>query len=650
MAGSVQLGQTSFSRFLRCWFYHHGRYCAKHPRIAAGIGIVVVLLSALGLLNPRGQPFVFNLQASMNDFWSYVHQYAIPRWHAGAYLLLGAHLAWAADSGVKYPMLKRARSVLGLKTLAEQVYTKGRRNTQPWSPSFAARFAVGLCGILVVLFSVLLACAVSNSLLGVSMAAVFDELPFLVLFMGVHSVFSLLDASTSTYNATEYSEGVREVVVVDRVNQIALATSLSGPEELLTSLTKAALALLFCWPLTSVMGASMEPVANFWVHAGLAVLFKCLLQMSVFASLVQTMLPEWDPARRRTRALLTPDIKCRVCFETGLDLRRCPCKCTGSVGYIHPVCFQQWFETKKSMRCELCGMIFNIRMLPTSVTTNMQTIESLFVDLVPPLTRRLVLFLALSAALLCNKLGVMVFDAMADKVRYPLSHLPLHGGLAANRDLLVNLVTLGVLGMPAVVAALVGVVPMVLTEWHRRHRVMHWDGPITDCGADSDSDDGENNAGDTCPLSDPSSGVKGVAECPADVRPDAPGDFVHASGHGSHETPNSCLESEPGDARSAQVETAVAEDGGRTLSHTMVLRKSAESIHGGGAMNEVAGQNAHGTCQKTDAGPSLQCECRDDAERQRVAQGQTRLNAANANTVSLCAVVREGGREGGRER
>ena len=114
-----------------------------------------------------------------------------------------------------------------------------------------------------------------------------------------------------------------------------------GPEELLTSLTKGGFALFFCWPLTSLMGASMQHVANFWVHAGLAVLFKCLLQMSVFASLVQTMLPEWDPARRRTRALLTPDIKCRVCFETGLDLRRCPCRCTGSVGYIHPVCFQQ---------------------------------------------------------------------------------------------------------------------------------------------------------------------------------------------------------------------------------------------------------------------------------------------------------------------
>lgn len=487
----MALGQTSFSRFLRWWFYHHGRYCAKHPRVAAGTGIVVVCLSALGLLNPRGQPFVFDLQASTDDFWSYVHQYAIPRWHAGAYLLLIVHVAWATDSGVKYPVLKRARSVLGLKTLEERV-VKSRRNSQPWSPSFAARFTVGLCGVLVVLLSVLGACAVSNSLLGVSMAAVFDELPFLVLFMGVHSVFSLLDASTSTYNETEYQEGFKEVVVVDRVNQIALATSLSGPEELLTSLTKGGFALFFCWPLTSLMGASMQHVANFWVHAGLAVLFKCLLQMSVFASLVQTMLPEWDPARRRTRALLTPDIKCRVCFETGLDLRRCPCRCTGSVGYIHPVCFQQWFETKKSMRCELCHMIFNIRMLPTSVTTNMQTMESLIADLVPPLTKRLFLFLALSAAILCNKLGFMLVDTVVENFRHMLAHMQSHADNSsgiAQHDVLVYLFSLMTLFMPSVVAALVGVVPRVLTEWHRRHRAMHWDGPIGDCTSDSESDD-----------------------------------------------------------------------------------------------------------------------------------------------------------------
>jgi hypothetical protein len=423
--------------------------------------------------------------------------------------------------------------MLGLKTLEERV-RKGQKKMQPWSPSFAARFTVGLCGVLVVLFSVLLACAVSNSLLGVSMAAVFDELPFLVLFMGVHSVFSLLDASTSTYNEMEQQEGVKEVVVVDRVNQIALATSISGPEELLTSLAKGGLALFFCWPLTSVMGASMQPFANFWVHAGLAVLFKCLLQMSVFASIVQAMLPEWDPARRRTRlACITPDIKCRVCFETGLDLRRCPCKCTGSVGYIHPVCFQQWFETKKSMRCELCGMIFNIRMLPTSVTTNMQTFESLLADLVPPLAKRLALFVALSAAILCNKLGFILVDNMLDRIRHMLSHMQSHQDSdAAKHDVLVYLFTVMTLFMPSLLAALVGVVPRVLTDWHRRHRAMHWDGPISDsCSTSASASDDE-------PEEEP--GVAG----PQQAEPLA--NTLHCCGCASEDREIGCREGEGG--------------------------------------------------------------------------------------------------------
>ena len=124
------LSSTSLSRFLRWWFYHHGLYCAKHPRLAAATGIVVVLLSALGLLNPRGQPFVFDLKASVDGFWAYVHEYAIPRWHAGAYLLLLLHIVYSADSGVKYPILKSARSVLGLKTQAERVQKQARRKAR----------------------------------------------------------------------------------------------------------------------------------------------------------------------------------------------------------------------------------------------------------------------------------------------------------------------------------------------------------------------------------------------------------------------------------------------------------------------------------------------------------------------------------------
>ena len=53
---------------------------------------------------------------------------------------------------------------------------------------------VGLCGVLTILFAIVIAVGVSHSLFGVRMDHIFDELPFLFLFLGVQGVFSLLDA------------------------------------------------------------------------------------------------------------------------------------------------------------------------------------------------------------------------------------------------------------------------------------------------------------------------------------------------------------------------------------------------------------------------------------------------------------------------
>jgi len=291
---------------------------------------------------------------------------------------------------------------------------------------------VGLCGVLTVLSAIGMSVAVAHSLFGSGMERVFDELPFLILFMGVGSVYALLDASTATFKVSEHQAKQvgehlpgGEVYVVDRVNQIAMATSLTGPEELLTSFAKGFVALAAAWPLSALVWA---PLGDFCVHAGLAVLFKCLIQMSVFASLVQHLLPAWDPQRKGAAPLITPDVKCRVCFEYSTSLRRCPCECTGSVGYIHPLCFQEWFEIKKSMRCELCHGIFKVRMLRTSVHTNIQTMESFLSDLLPPLLTRTCLYLILELALLCNKLGFLalerVWDWVTDTLRVP------RGGMA----------------------------------------------------------------------------------------------------------------------------------------------------------------------------------------------------------------------------
>jgi hypothetical protein len=202
--------------------------------------------------------------------------------------------------------------------------------------------------------------AVSRPLFGVRSDFIFDELPFLIFFLGVRGVFSLLDASTVTFSQSE-QRVIGEVYVVDRVNQIAMATSLTGPEELVTAFFKASIALICCLCLGSCFEGYSQPIIAFCVHAGVGVLAKCLLQLSIFASIVQALVPFWDPNHRaRGTRMMTPDVKCRVCFEVSNDLRRSPCHCSGSVGYIHPVCFQQWFEMKKSMRCELCHTVFQV--------------------------------------------------------------------------------------------------------------------------------------------------------------------------------------------------------------------------------------------------------------------------------------------------
>eukprot|EP00292_Cryptomonas_paramecium_P016204 CAMPEP_0113668594 /NCGR_PEP_ID=MMETSP0038_2-20120614/4090_1 /TAXON_ID=2898 /ORGANISM="Cryptomonas paramecium" /LENGTH=207 /DNA_ID=CAMNT_0000584361 /DNA_START=766 /DNA_END=1385 /DNA_ORIENTATION=- /assembly_acc=CAM_ASM_000170 len=184
-----------------------------------------------------------------------------------------------------------------------------------------------------------------------------------------------------------------------------MATSLTGPQEIITSFTKAGVALT-CW------GVLESPLlAALCAHAGIAALAKLLLQLSVFASIVQALVPFWDPTRGANAS--TPDVKCRVCFEVSADLRRSPCRCSGSVGYIHPVCFQQWYEMKKSMRCELCHTVFQVRMLPTSAFTNAHSLQSYLGHLLPPLSRRLGVYLGLQALLMCNKLGLLVHDNLA---------------------------------------------------------------------------------------------------------------------------------------------------------------------------------------------------------------------------------------------
>ncbi|KAM8719689.1 hypothetical protein ACLKA7_005851 [Drosophila subpalustris] len=53
---------------------------------------------------------------------------------------------------------------------------------------------------------------------------------------------------------------------------------------------------------------------------------------------------------------------CRICRWNRLDMEiiNCPCKCKGSVGYIHMKCLKRWIMHRRDNRCEICNAPFNI--------------------------------------------------------------------------------------------------------------------------------------------------------------------------------------------------------------------------------------------------------------------------------------------------
>ena len=162
------------------------------------------------------QLFRDDIPAAFANMASVVQHYAMPRWHFAAYFLLIVYITYAADNGVKYSTLRRVRSHLGLKTAAQRALG---RQVEPWQPPFLSRFTVGLCGVLTVLSAVGMSVGVGHSLFGSGSERLFDELPFLILYMGVGSVFALLDASTSTFKVTSAQFSVYRGTSLIRKNQ-----------------------------------------------------------------------------------------------------------------------------------------------------------------------------------------------------------------------------------------------------------------------------------------------------------------------------------------------------------------------------------------------------------------------------------------------
>ncbi|XP_030567776.1 uncharacterized protein LOC115767616 [Drosophila novamexicana] len=53
---------------------------------------------------------------------------------------------------------------------------------------------------------------------------------------------------------------------------------------------------------------------------------------------------------------------CRICRwnRSDMEIINCPCKCKGSVGYIHLKCLKRWIMHRRDNRCEICNATFNI--------------------------------------------------------------------------------------------------------------------------------------------------------------------------------------------------------------------------------------------------------------------------------------------------
>ncbi|KAH8396269.1 hypothetical protein KR222_007163, partial [Zaprionus bogoriensis] len=53
---------------------------------------------------------------------------------------------------------------------------------------------------------------------------------------------------------------------------------------------------------------------------------------------------------------------CRICRwdRNDMEIITCPCKCKGSVGYIHMKCLKRWIMHRRDNRCEICNSPFNI--------------------------------------------------------------------------------------------------------------------------------------------------------------------------------------------------------------------------------------------------------------------------------------------------
>ncbi|EFA85411.1 hypothetical protein PPL_02414 [Heterostelium album PN500] len=141
-----------------------------------------------------------------------------------------------------------------------------------------SRFTLGLCGIIIVAFSISISVGIC-SIIGIKATLIISEvIPFLVLAIGVDNIFILVNTFESLHVST-YNASTRTTTRPLPEETLARALAKVGPSMALASLSESLAFLL--GTLTK-----MPAVVAFSFYASVAIFFDFLIQISAFACLL----------------------------------------------------------------------------------------------------------------------------------------------------------------------------------------------------------------------------------------------------------------------------------------------------------------------------------------------------------------------------
>ena len=69
--------------------------------------------------------------------------------------------------------------------------------------------------------------------------------------------------------------------------------------------------------------------------------------------------PDWETKKSLTR----DHCVCRICHEEEKDVQSllAPCKCSGSLSYVHQECLSKWLMSSKLQACEICHEKYDVQ-------------------------------------------------------------------------------------------------------------------------------------------------------------------------------------------------------------------------------------------------------------------------------------------------